>query len=135
MYSNRMTTTEIPARIRHLGVCGHAQTRNARRICRKAQLAAAATPTYTAGDTVVIAGEPVVLTHQGSFSGRRPARWGWYLDRPEPVYGARTFDTAAEAVADATAKISGPRCRCGDIATMTASLGPTCDNHYDRYAA
>lgn len=122
-------------RITHKGHCDHAQSPYARRVCRKAAIAAAAAPTYAAGDRIVIADYDIILTHMPSFSGRRPARWSWVFDLAEIPSVGRKCDTAAEAIADATAKITGPRCRCGEIATMNASTGPACDNCYDRYAA
>jgi hypothetical protein len=93
-----------------------------------------ATQIHEPGDMVMVGATAIILTLQKSFSGRRPARWGWFIDGTDTASG-RAFDSAEAAIDDATAKLTGERCPCGEIATMTASLGPACTNCYDRRSA
>lgn len=123
----------IPKRINHKGNCSHPQTPYARRKCRAATIAAlaAAAPTYQAGDEVDIDGTVIVL---GSRRGNWGIRWTWIISGIE-VGGTSYKDSPEAAIADARAKITGPRCACGEPIEMTASTRKTCAYCYDRYAA
>lgn len=127
----------VPKRITHKGICQHPQTPYARRKCRAAKLAAAviaqatATPTYQAGDEIDIDGVTIVL---GSRRGSYGVRWCWVIPGID-VGSAGYKATAEDAIADARAKIAGPRCGCGEPVEMTASTRKTCGRCYDRYAA
>lgn len=130
----------IAKRIRHLGVCDHAQTPYARRKCRAAKLAAAIAaqedkpmekPEYKAGDEVDINGTTIIIS---TWRGNHGIKWRWYAPEID-VAGMSHKRTPEEAIADARATLGGPRCRCGAVAEMTASTGAACARHYDRYAA
>lgn len=126
----------IPTRIRHLGVCEHAQTPYARRKCRAAKIAAivveqAAKPAYRAGDELDIDGTLIIL---GSRRGNTGIRWSWYAPAIE-ADGEAYYPTPEEAVADARRSLGSERCSCGAVATMHSSTRRTCAACYDRYAA
>lgn len=133
--------TETFPRMRHLGICTHPQTPYARRVCRKAAIAAAAqaatvtviTPTYTGGEEIDINGTTIVLIARRRFS-RPGIGWSW-CTQDRGIFGESTRATAEDAIDHARRVLGAPRCGCGAPATMNASTGKTCINCYDDYAA
>lgn len=92
-------------------------------------------------ETHTIAGHTIEISEAPRFNRRRPARYVF------TIVGAsgyaqnfeRTYPTVEDALAaarqDLGAEPTADTCgRCGRSATMTASVGRACDEHYDDLA-
>ncbi len=122
----------IAKRIRHKGICDHAQTPYARRKCRAAKLAAVKaaeeakmeTPNYQAGDEIDINGTVIIL---GKRKGNTGVRWTWIAPALD-VTGMAYYTTPEAAIEDASRKLAAERCACGAVAEMTGSTRRVCAN-------
>lgn len=89
--------------------------------------------------THTIDGVTIHIIPAPSFGRRdatRPTRWIYDIPGQTVDDDPRPRRTPEDALNDALAWIGAapvtiPLCRCGRPATMTASLGPACDDHYD----
>jgi len=103
----------IAKRINHKGNCGHAQTAYARRVCRKAMIAALATTTeettveYTHGHIETVGNHEIMLIAK---TNRRTGnvRWSYVIDEHVDSIPDTTKATAEEALDMARTALVGP---------------------------
>lgn len=88
------------------------------------------TTNYQPGDEIDVNGTTIMIT---TWKGCNGVRYGWYAPAAE-TGGEGYKATPAEAVNDAYTTLGGPRCSCGEPATMNASTRRTCAACYDRHA-
>jgi len=91
------------------------------------------TTTYQPGDEIKVGEVTITLARRGSFRNAAAQRWSWYIAGTD-YYSECGTPTADEAVDDAYRTLNGPRCSCGEPATMTAATKPSCPRCYDRHA-
>lgn len=129
-------TETIPARIRHLGVCGHPQTPAARRACRKAKIAAITAVATPAVADSIPAGYYLHLNRKDVWIVDGPDGWRWAGMRGgsremaersirEHATGAPARAAKRAAEQEAEAKVNAARqARADELAAVAAVRGP-----------